>query len=897
MSSPQRIIQNLPKSFDPDKHQSRLLSIITDKFGSGFEIDSIEPSTKDGEPCWKVTATRYNSVAKVQGGQQGSTREVGLPAKARAGDGDKFAERFAVQYPGYSMIEFNPHLKTAVLGQLTNTESQCRRAVSAMLGVKPWEIRVKDASHGGFRITLPDNYVPSKHLGKLQEVAEESVGEVGWIVEADAKTLECEFIPSAPPSFPPVVSFPMDELGKGSVDETAFGLKLPSTGQGQHEPAVIDWEAQAFVLMGGMPGGGKRQPLDARIPVPVSSKFPNGWATIGELELGDKVLRIDGSPLALDEISPIVFDDVYEFELADRQKVSSDPGHLWVLQRQDMIDTCDKPHGAFAHGHKWTTTSQVACGQRLDATAELISQVTKIPTLAVRAFLDSCRMPYREDEQGQRYYPADEALAWLADHDGCNHDSALVFMTTLEVAQVPELSAFRLPMARYSGALPELSDEQMLEWEQSLTRHNLLLTPEILRSGELTKNRIFLVLRGLLNPQSNGATELWEANGLHVRDLGNLIELLRSMGMLVTPQADALEVEIAPAGHEIMKVTKVESAPGVCIRVNDPSHIYLTEGFIPTHNTVTLNAIIADQVAKGAELVIADIPDKSTDFMWCKDLVRDGGWGCDSPEATLAALRMVYNEGSRRAKRIKELGHVNYREMPEHERFKPILIIVDEVAGLVVTDKIPSGIPKDHPIIQEKIAANLTRIEIMSVMEKIVSEMRFAGLRMVSSSQVTNANTGLGPTFKAKNGHRLVQGSNPSKPARNQAFNDEASVPTVPTHIIEGGRIAKGVGLAELEGSGSFVYKSFYGSPEHYRDALLRLGVPTSDRPAPTSYEIAQYAESLRETSEDVTSRRKRMGDPVASTDAYDDDGMPLRGAARAAHESRVLAQQQANRA
>ncbi|WP_443459464.1 hypothetical protein [Glutamicibacter ardleyensis] len=836
-------------------------------------------------------------MAKVQGNQQGTTREVGLPAKARASDGEKFAERFAVQYPGYSMVEFNPHLKTAVLDQLSNTESQCRRAVAAILGVKPWEIKVKDAAHGGFKIMLPDNYVPSKHHAKLQEVAEESVGDVGWIVEVDAKTLECEFIPSAPPSFPEMVPFPMDDLGQGNIDQTAFGLKLPPTGQDKHEPAVIDWEAQAFVLMGGMPGGGKRQPLNARIPVPLSARFPNGWATIGELELGDKVLRIDGAPLSLDDISPIVFDDVYEFELTDHQKVSSDPGHLWVVQRQRLIDSCEKSHGVFAHAHQWTTTSQVACGQRLEATAEMISQITKIPTHTVQSFLDSSGMPYRLDEEEQRYYPADEALAWLADHDGCSHDSALVFMTTLQLSQAPDLSDFRLPMARYSGALPELSDERMLAWEQNVSRVGLLLTPEILRAGELSKNRVYLVLRGLLNPQCSGVSEFWSSYGLSAQDIGTLIELLRSMGMIVKVHDDALEVEIAPAGHEIMQITKVESAPGVCIRVNDPSHIYLTEGFIPTHNTVTLNAIIADQLAKGAELVIADIPDKSIDFMWCKDFVRDGGWGCDSPEATLATLRMVYNEGSRRAKYIKKLGYVNYREMPEHERFKPVLIIVDEVAGLVVTDKIPSGIPKDHPIIQEKIAANLTRIEIMSVMEKIVSEMRFAGLRMVSSSQVTNANTGLGPTFKSKNGHRLVQGSNPSKPARNQAFNDESSVPTVPTHIIEGGRMAKGVGLAELEGSGSFVYKSFYDSPEHYREALLRLGVRTSNQPAPTSHEISLYAESLRETAEDVSGRRKNMGDPLGTAEAYGDDGQPLRGAARAAQASRVLAQQHANRA
>ncbi|MGP4994558.1 hypothetical protein [Glutamicibacter ardleyensis] len=898
MSSAQRIIQNLPTGFDPDRHQAQLMKIISEKYGAGFEIDSIEPSlTQAGDPCWKVTATRYNSVSKVGDSKAGGLKEIGLPAKARATDGEMYSVRFAKQYPGYMMVEFNPHLKTALLAQLTEREVQCRRAVSTILGAKPWDIRVKEAPHGGYKVTLPKNYVPSKHYSKLQEVAEETVGAPGWIVEADAKSLECEFIPSAPPTFPEMLPFPLEQLGQGAVSQTAFGLKLPSTGQEQHEPAVINWDAQAFVLMGGMPGGGKRQPLDARIPVPVSHKFPTGWATMGELDLNDKVLGRDGSPQSVGWISPEVFGDVYKFELDDGQEVSSDPEHLWPVQRANVVDSCDKSHGLFMRSHQWATTSQVACAQQLEATVEAISQITKISKLKLQNFVDATKMPFRTTDQGECVYPVDEVIAWLADHDNCDHEPALLLMTTLQIAQSKNLSQYTLPMAGYSGALPELSDERMLEWERNFSRENLFFSPEILRAGTMSKNRIFIALRGLLNPQCSGEYEQWNIRGISAKDQELLVEFLRSMGMKVTRGESIFRVVVAPAGHVIKKVTKLAPALGKCIRVNDPSHIYLTEGFIPTHNTVTLNAIIADRVAKGSELVIVDIPDKSIDFMWCKEFVRDGGWGCESPEATVATLQMVYNEGSRRAKILKRGGFVNYLEMPEHERFSPITIIADEVAGLVVTDKIPAGVPKDNPLIQEKIQSNLIRIQTMSILEKIVAEMRFAGLHMVTASQVTNANTGLPPTMKSKMGHRLLQGGNPSKPARNQAFNDEASVPTVPTHIIEGGRVSKGVGLAELEGSGSFVYKSFYASPKDYQIALRRLGVPTTNRPAPTSHEIALYSPSLEESGGETEARREQMGDPVGGQTAYGDDGRPLRGVARASHASRVLAQQHQNNA
>ncbi|MGP9651744.1 hypothetical protein ACT3UA_11335 [Glutamicibacter sp. 363] len=889
--SAQRIVQKLPASFDPDKHQGQLMHIITRNFGSGFEIDSIEPieSEKGG---WEVTATRYNSVSKVGEGGADGEKEIGLPAKAKASDGEMYSERFSKQYPGYVMVEFNPHLKTAVLAQLTETEVQCRRAVTTILGVKPWDIKVKDAPNGGYEIALPKNYVPSKHLAKLQEVAEETVGSFGWVVEADPLTLQCRFIPSAPPTFPEMLAFPIHKLGQGDVNRTPFAMKLPETGQSEPEKAVIDWKAQAFTLLGGLPGGGKRQPLTARLPVPVSEKFPTGWATFGDLELGDKILGLDGSSVSVDGQTDVVINDLYEFVLDDGQKPQSDPDHVWLIQRSSIADACAKPHGSFLKSHQWNITAQVACAQHIDATVETISDITSIPAENVQRFIDLVGIYGRPNDKGAVLYPTDEVLAWLADHDGCTHEPAMQLLTTKQIVNTPSLDDYRIPMSRYSGATMELSDERMLEWESNVSQTRLLLTPELLRSGVQSKNHILHVLLGMFNPEPIEDVEVWSLRSLDDAEVESLIELLRSMGMKVIHSTNELRVTLAPAGFAIQKINKLDPAPGRCVRITDPTHIYLTDGFIPTHNTVTLNAIIADQLSNGAELAIVDTTDKSTDFMWCKDFVREGGWGCDSLGASVATLQMVYNEGSRRSKILKQHGYLNHFQMPEETRFSPILIIADEVAGLVVTEKIPAGVPKDNPLIQAKVQTNLLRIQIMELLDRIVSEMRFVGIRMVTSSQVTNANTGLSPTFKAKNGHRLLQGSKPSKTARSQAFNDEASVPVVPKHIAEDERVFKGVGLAQLEGAGSFVYKTFYGEPGQYRDALLSLGVHRTTRPAPSDYEIAMYSPSLNDDREQTIARREKMGDPVDTPISYGEDGKPLRGVARASHESRVLADQ-----
>lgn len=308
--------------------------------------------------------------------------------------------------------------------------------------------------------------------------------------------------------------------------------------------------------------------------------------------------------------------------------------------------------------------------------------------------------------------------------------------------------------------------------------------------------------------------------------------------------------------------------------------------------SVTLNACIAGALAAGSELCIIDIPAKAVDFMWCKQYVRPGGWGCDSAEAAVAVLSMIYEEGSRRAKILADRGVVNWLDIPEKERFKPILIVIDEVSGLLVTDKMPTGIPKDHPLALEIAQTNLMRVSLASYISKIIAELRFVGMRMILSTQVTNNNTGIGPSLKAKIGHKILQGPNPSKSARGQAFNDETAVPNVPANIRADAKVAKGVGVAELEGAEPAVYKSYFATVSDYLEALTRLRVPTTDRPAPTAAEIARHTPSLEDEREVTAARREAMPDPMAGMmgdSGLDESGRPLKGAALAASQSRVL--------
>ncbi len=84
----------------------------------------------------------------------------------------------------------------------------------------------------------------------------------------------------------------------------------------------------------GQPGSGKAQPLSARLPVPVSGRFPTGWATIGDLQVGDLVYSVDGSHTRVVALSEIFDGDVLEISFDDGQVVQADAGHMWSVSRE-----------------------------------------------------------------------------------------------------------------------------------------------------------------------------------------------------------------------------------------------------------------------------------------------------------------------------------------------------------------------------------------------------------------------------------------------------------------------------------------------------------------------------------------------------------------------------------
>lgn len=749
MSSIERVTVKLPTGFNPAKHQRALMKLITDKYGEGFELDSIDPAAGTASVSRQVAITEVTQSTD-------DSFEVRLARGTKPADGEKVEAKLMDSNPGYYMSRFEPFLGKATLTRLTDDEARCRGAVAVALGVKPWDVGVSARSDGGFDLRLPKTYVGSKHDTKLDEVATDVVGRDGWYVKVNAQQLTASLIPADPPTFPKAISFPMEKLGKGDAMSTPFGWQLPGPGETTSPVAAIDWRASGSALVSGLAGGGKAQPLDTPIPVPVSEKFPTGWAVMGDLAVGDLVWSRDEHPVAVTSLSEIHTGEVYEVSLRDGRTVEADAAHLWVIDSPGDLDVTDEIW-AFDSGLAELSYDHVGDA----AQVSLIAALSGWTFTAVRDRLDEAGAPY-ETIDGARWYALDEALALMA-------RPGRRIVTTL---------------------------------------------------GLLAGDRL--------------------------------------------PPVDGQESVIS-------SVTRVGMKQVRCISVDHPEHIYLTGDKIPTHNTVTITAILADRIANGAHLVVLDTADKSIDYLAFKDMCGvegvDGnfipGWGCDTLGDTVAVLAMLCEEGKRRAKMLARLGINNWLDLPPDKAFKPIFIIADEYEALVTRVPEPKALPKDHPIRVEAIEENMAHDLISHYTNRIVKEFRFVGLNPLISTQVSNASTGLPPSLKGKMGHFVLCGSTPSEAARKQSFPDASGVPTVPENVASGGAVARGTGSAKIEGGGAFVFKSYFAPVNDYREALLKAGVPTYDvrKVVPTQAQIDEFLPSLDSEDADVSPAAPSGGD------------------------------------
>lgn len=264
----QRTTIKVNAGFDP-KNPHHVEAVMTKFHQSGDHGDGWKLQSYD-EDNQTLTLIRQSAVTNVARERGGRSYKVALDSSIKPSDGELVAKRLESDpaHAGFYLTHFEPHLGKATLSKMTLHEVRVRGAVATALSVKPWDVRVRPRSGGGFDLELPESYVPSKHNDKLQEVAEQVAGTFGWYFEGDPAKLRGEIVPSDPPTFPPSIPYPMELLPKstpGVLNPIPFGLALAERGDEENTVAYLDLEAAPHAQIGGTSGSGKSVTLNSII--------------------------------------------------------------------------------------------------------------------------------------------------------------------------------------------------------------------------------------------------------------------------------------------------------------------------------------------------------------------------------------------------------------------------------------------------------------------------------------------------------------------------------------------------------------------------------------------------------------------------------------------------------
>lgn len=357
----------------------------------------------------------------------------------------------------------------------------------------------------------------------------------------------------------------------------------------------------------------KALPLDTELP------SPDGWTTMGALQVGDLVFAGSGAVCVVQWVSPVYEGhDVYELEFDDGGTVRADAGHLW--QARNLRDRA---------GHRvpqTVTTKEIAESIQYDDAHTNWS----IPR-AGPAQYDRADLPIHPYVFGAWLGDGNSAMPLLTFHEA----DRFVYDRCKELEpHALEPHRIRKQPHLLRGALGGYSPEDKDSMAARLAALGVLgkkgskFIPGCYLRASVSQRRELLA--GLLDTDgyvsargsvvfcqmseriARGVLELVRSLGfkahwaekrakLRGRDVGAVYKVTFTPHEPVfrLPRKLAAQRIVCPPGSKateryIVRATLVESAPTRCIRVSSPDHTFLaTRDYTVTHNCERTGAMIA----------------------------------------------------------------------------------------------------------------------------------------------------------------------------------------------------------------------------------------------------------------------------------------------------------------
>jgi replicative DNA helicase len=370
-----------------------------------------------------------------------------------------------------------------------------------------------------------------------------------------------------------------------------------------------------MIVLGGATSMGKGQPLTSRVYT------KSGWVAMGDVQVGMELASIDGRPSVVTGVFPQGERDVYEFTFRDGRKVRCDDSHLWkvwdwrrgwrVLNTLDLYrklscktntgrfyvplfegewgDVADLPVDPYVLGCLLGDGGLTNGSVRISTKDEQILDEVSTALGAGYSLTKSGQYDYRIVTPRGQDNPLLDAIKGLGLH-GVRSENKFIPEPYLHASREQRLALLQGLMdtdgsfcftAEFSTSSPELADQFMflvnsLGGSCSVRER----TPSYTHNGEkrtgLTSYRI-----RVRHPAPRSLFRL-------SRKSGKTVGLKKAIGKL-----------------PILSIEKVGREPTQCIKVSHPDELYITDGFVVTHNTALAQQVALEIAAHGTVLVFS----------------------------------------------------------------------------------------------------------------------------------------------------------------------------------------------------------------------------------------------------------------------------------------------------
>ncbi|MET0885691.1 MAG: type IV secretory system conjugative DNA transfer family protein [Mycetocola sp.] len=359
---------------------------------------------------------------------------------------------------------------------------------------------------------------------------------------------------------------------------------------------------------------GNPQPLDALISTPA------GWMRMGDAEVGTKVHTPFGTTSEITAVYPKGVQPVYRLTLRDGSSTEASAGHIWAIERwkSSFLKVAGKAVG-FGPGNKTSTrVSEQMTTEQIKAQIEK-GRAVDLPRIA-------------PVEYAEAVLPIDPYVLGAILGDGHVQPNGVVKFTCNDPETVEEIrrrgyvvvddtvrgerkDGIGYRINGVNASLRDLGVAGKRSWEKSI--------PDLYLLGSV-QQRVDL-LRGLMDTDgtisakgemefSSASQELAEGVQTLIRSLGGRVAINVKTNVMYT-SPNQVEPKQARDAHRVQNIRLPEINPFLltrkadrwkdrtrgfnrvvsveyvrddevqCISIADDRHLYITDDFIPTHNT------------------------------------------------------------------------------------------------------------------------------------------------------------------------------------------------------------------------------------------------------------------------------------------------------------------------